>query len=91
MDGWMDGLIEALCVPRRRANNTACVDRPGAPFDRSINRPTFPSQNTGIPGVMDSAESATRVLEAALFDPRVHKHVDVTSDGLRRFFEALGV
>ncbi len=47
-----------------------------------------PNQS-GIPGVLDSAENATRALDAALRDPRVHKHVDVTRDGLRRFFEAL--
>ena len=39
--------------------------------------------------MLDSAELATRALDEALQDPRVHKHVDVTADGLRRFFEAL--
>lgn len=46
-------------------------------------------QKRGIPGVLDSAEAATKAIEAALHDPRVHKHVDVTRDGLLRFFDAL--
>ena len=42
----------------------------------------------GVPG-LHSSKAITQALEEALFDPRIHKYVDVTGDGLHRFFEAL--
>ena len=47
------------------------------------------SMSAGIPGV-DYGQVSSAALEKTIrSDPQVHKYVDSTSNGLRRFFDAL--